>query len=77
MYMYEYLQQPFLKEKHFPYFEAEFRIRIRIVFRSWIWIRIRIKVKIQKLSRNRMKPWRAVDTQNGGLEAQKYGGLKG
>jgi hypothetical protein len=24
MYKYEYLQQPFLIEKHFPYFEAEF-----------------------------------------------------
>jgi hypothetical protein len=49
---------------------------IRIVFGSWIririrvksWIRIHINIKIQELLRLKMKPWRAVDAQNGGLE---------
>jgi hypothetical protein len=49
-----------------------------MVFGSWIhirigvksWIRIRIKVKIQELLRLKKEPWRAVDAQNGGAEAQ-------
>jgi hypothetical protein len=32
------------------------------------WIRIHINIKIQELLRLKMKPWRAVDAQNGGLE---------
>jgi hypothetical protein len=39
---------------------------ILIVFGSWI--RIRINIKIQELLRLKMKPWRAVDAQNGGVE---------
>jgi hypothetical protein len=35
------------------------------------WIRIRIKVKIQKLYVIKMKPWRAVNAQNGGLKELK------
>jgi hypothetical protein len=32
--------------------------------------RIRIKVNIQELNRLKMEPWRAVDANNGGVEAQ-------
>jgi hypothetical protein len=42
------------------------RIRIRVKSR----IRIRILVEIQELWRLNMEPWRAVDTHNGGVEAQ-------
>jgi hypothetical protein len=42
------------------------RIRIRVKSR----IRNRIKVEIQELQRLKMKPCRAVDTQNRGVAAQ-------
>ena len=32
--------------------------------------RIRIKVNIHELNRHKMEPWRAVDANNGGVDAQ-------
>jgi hypothetical protein len=52
------------------------RIRIRIILGSRIHIkvksriRIRIEVKIQELWRLKMKPRRAIDSHNGGVETQ-------
>jgi hypothetical protein len=37
---------------------------------------IRIKFKVQELYRLKMEPWRAEDSQNGGVAA-KIGGLEG
>jgi hypothetical protein len=54
---------------------APARIRICLVFGSWILVRIRIG-EMQKLSRLKMQPWKAMDTQNGGVEVHK-GGLEG
>jgi hypothetical protein len=44
---------------------------VRIVIRNWI----RIQVKIQEHSRLKMDPWRAVDAQNGAVEAQYKGSV--
>jgi hypothetical protein len=37
--------------------------------------RIRIKVNIQELNRLTMEPWRAVDANKGGVEAQNEASL--
>jgi hypothetical protein len=49
-------------------------IRVRSTVKSWIWLRV--KVKIHELSKLKMKPWRAVEAQNRGVEAQN-GDLEG
>jgi hypothetical protein len=62
-----------------------------LFFGNWIWIRIHICIRMKSLiririsalkskfrssSRLKIKPWRAVDAQNGGVEARN-GGLEG